>query len=101
MQFVADLWSGRYGLAKTYWLFGVLAGLPWGIGFGLVEQGSPTAILLGVAFCAYFFVVNVGIWKAASAYKGASAWSALAKAAAGFGFVVIAIALLAIITAKG
>lgn len=81
MNTISNLWGGRDGLAKTYWLWGVLSGIPWGIALSLVTPGSNLAILVVLAFVTYYVVVHVGIWRAASQYQGAKSWSILAKAA--------------------
>ena len=79
MNTISDLWHGRFGLAKTYWLWGVLSGIPWGIALSLVTPRSNLAILALLAFFAYYVIINIGIWRAASEYEGAKAWVILAK----------------------
>lgn len=81
MNAISDLWNGRFGLAKTYWLWGVLSGIPWGLVLSLVTPGSTLAILGLLALVAYYVIVNVGIWRAASQYQGIKAWAILAKVA--------------------
>lgn len=75
------LWTGRMGLFKTYWGFGVLAGIIWGIPLGLVNSNTSTAISLVLICFIYFFVVNVGIWRAAGMYTGPAIWAILARGA--------------------
>ena len=53
MNAISDLWIGRFGLAKTYWVWGVLSGIPWGIALTLVTPGSNLAILVVLAFWLY------------------------------------------------
>ena len=81
MNTISDLWSGRSGLARTYWLWGVLSGIPWGIALSLVTPGSTPAILAVLALVVYYVIVHVGIWRAASEYEGARVWAILAKIA--------------------
>ena len=81
MNTLSDLWSGRSGLARTYWLWGVLSGIPWGIALSLVTPGSTPAILAILALVVYYVIVHVGIWRAASEYEGARVWAILAKIA--------------------
>ena len=59
MNTISDLWSGRSGLARTYWLWGVLSGIPWGIELSLVTTGSAPAILAVLAFVVYYVMVHV------------------------------------------
>lgn len=81
MDTVTNLWSGRTGLAKTYWLWGVLSGIPWGLALSLVTPGSQLAIVTVLACVMYYVIVHVGIWRAASQYQGFKAWAILAKIA--------------------
>lgn len=81
MNAISNIWNGRSGLAKTYWLWGILSGIPWGIALSLITPGSNPAILAVLAFVAYYVIVYVGIWRAASEYEGAKAWAILAKIA--------------------
>lgn len=79
MNNILDLWSGRVGLAKSYWLWGILFSIPWGIALSLVTPGSNLAILLVSIFFVYYVIINVGIWRAASEYDGAKVLAILAK----------------------
>ncbi len=81
MNTISNLWNGRSGLAKTYWLWGVLFSIPWGIALSLLTPGSNPAILVVLAFFVYYVIVHVGIWRAASQYQGFKAWAILAKIA--------------------
>lgn len=81
MDFIGQVWSGKAGLARTYWLFGVIAGIAWGFPLSLVTPGSPLAMAVVGLFVAYTVIVNVGIWRAASQYGGPKVWAVLAKAA--------------------
>lgn len=81
MGAVKHVWEGKAGLASTYWGYGILAGIPWGVALSLVTPGSAPAIVVVPAFFAYYVVVNVGIWRAASRYQGPATWRILAKLA--------------------
>ena len=102
MNAISDLWNGRFGLAKTYWLWGILSGIPWGIALSLVTPGSNLAILVVLAVFAYYIIIHVGIWRAASEYKGAKVWAILAKTAVAITPACLVIGILAavIIPAK-
>ena len=60
MNIISNVWNGRAGLAKTYWLWGVLSGIPWGLALSLVTPGSNLAILAALAFVVYYVIVHVG-----------------------------------------
>lgn len=79
MQVISNIWNGRSGLARIYWLWGVLANIPWFIALSLLTPGSYLAIIAVTAFLVYFLIVNVGIWRAASQYQGFKLWAVLAK----------------------
>lgn len=89
MDTINNLWNGRAGLARTYWGWGILGGFLWGIAISFVTPGSPPAIIVMLAFAAYFTLVSTGTWRAATQYQGNAAWARLAKVAAAFGFVTI------------
>ena len=92
MEAIKQVWEGKAGLAKTYWGWGFLGGIPWSIALALAPAGSAIAILLVVAALAYCILVNVGVWRAATAYAGPPTWAMLAKVVAALGvfFVLVA-----------
>lgn len=81
---IETIWNGDAGLAKTYWIYGIIAGFAWGLILALVNfrPGSREIILFLNCFGIYFFVVNVGIWRAANKYEGRRVWALLGKLAA-------------------
>jgi len=88
--------SGDAGLAKTYWGYGILGAIIWALVLSALPQGAPITIAAVLVFCAYLMAVNVGVWRAASNYTGATTWAALGKVAAGVG-MFIAVATLALV----
>lgn len=96
MESIAKLWTGRAGLAKTYWGYGILGAVIWALVLSALPQGAPITIAAVLVFCAYLMAVNVGVWRAASNYTGAPTWAALGKVAAGVG-MFIAVATLALV----
>lgn len=101
MEAFTNLWSGRSGLAKAYWGWGVLGSLVWGVALAFVTPGSVPAILAALAFTCYFAIVNTGIWRAASQYQGRAIWSSLAKLAAAGGMVTVAVLAVALLFVAG
>ena len=81
MDIIGQIWTGRAGLARTYWLYGVAASFVWGIALSMVTPGSPVAMAAVSALLAYFVIVNVGIWRSAGQYEGPKVWAVLAKMA--------------------
>lgn len=83
-----NLWEGNLGLAVTYWVYGVLGGFVWGVGIYALEPDPKSDLQIVLFFLTgYYFVVYVGIWRAANKYHGNKAWAILAK------FVVIIVVL--------
>jgi len=79
MEFLSKLKSGEFGLAKTYWLFGVIIFLPINI---LLDTGllSFEALLLVYApMLTYLYFWTIGCWIAATNYEGAKIWTILTK----------------------
>jgi len=76
--FFKRLSNGDFGLAKTYWLYGVVVG----IAFRLLTTIIPSPVIvaiLSVAWIAYAVFLYMGIWKAAGRYTGERIWAVLAK----------------------
>lgn len=75
------LWEGNLGLAMTYWVYGVLGGIVWGVGiFALKPDPEGELVkLVWLLFAGYYFVIYVGIWQAANKYVGSRIWAILAK----------------------
>lgn len=102
MDAIANLWNGRAGLAKTYWGYGILGGVLWSIAISMVTPGSTAALLAVLAVCAYFIVVNMGVWRAATTYTGPATWAMLAKVVSGLGLaVVIGVLVMVAVTLGG
>lgn len=87
---------GQYGLANTYWRFGVFGGIAFGILHGLASAQDSSGIaglsVLLVHF-AYQIAVSVGVWRAASAYQGLAIWHILARGAVVLGLVASSVLL--------
>lgn len=97
MDAIERLWNGRYGLAKTYWLWGVAAGLAWSIALSLIAPESPAALAAVCMAVAYNIVTSVGIWRAAGVYQGPKAWAILARVAVALGMAWLALMAVAVI----
>jgi hypothetical protein len=76
-----NLWEGNFGLAMTYWVYGVLGGFVWGVGILALKPDPEGDLikLIWLIFTLYYFVIYVGTWKAANKYVGRKVWSILAK----------------------
>lgn len=92
MQFLLKLWRGRYGLAKTWWLFGILgtallnaisAPLNAFAATSSMEGMGGVVLLIAVVIVAavgvvYGVVVTVGVVRSALTYEGNRVWPWLA-----------------------
>lgn len=80
-DFLTRLLSGRVGLAMTYWVYGVLGGLVWGVGIGSLDLEPGGGSIKFVSYLLYFYYlfIYIGIWNAASIYRGNKIWAILAK----------------------
>ncbi|MCY4095014.1 MAG: hypothetical protein OXG05_07795 [Gammaproteobacteria bacterium] len=89
---VSRLWRGQYGLAKTWWIFGVVGTLLLNAISGPLNAFAATspwdgiegvALLVAVVIVAavgviYGVVVTFGLVRSAMAYEGNRVWSWLA-----------------------
>lgn len=69
--------GGEFGLAKTYWLFGVLPSFLVGIAMRIVSSDT-FAYWIGAAFVSYQLVLLRALWHAGKKYQGSKVWSVLA-----------------------
>ncbi|MDE0350095.1 MAG: hypothetical protein OXM56_10375 [Gammaproteobacteria bacterium] len=88
MALLTKLMSGGFGLARTYWLFGLLGYvLAWACtdALGAVLRMNPrfwiglVVALACVAVFGYALAACVGIWSAARAHTGSTAYAWLAR----------------------
>ena len=91
MSFIGKLWRGEYGLAGTFWLWGLVYILLIALSMLLVVSyalhgardpsvGTAAFVMLPmlVVVWGYSIVWAVGLWRAAFAYNGPKLWSVLA-----------------------
>ena len=98
MGLIRDLWRGDVPLVKTYWLFGVVAGIFFRIAFAYIEyQGAVFSTALGAIFVlglivfvfAYSVFISFAIWKSANKYQGLQRYAILAKVAVILGVMML------------
>jgi hypothetical protein len=98
--FFGKLSNGDFGLAKTYWLYGVLAGFIVNIAMKPITSiGLLVCVML--AYTAYAIPVIMGTWRAANKYKGSKIWEILAKIAVVLGAISLIIGLISIVGLLG
>lgn len=99
MNRLQRIWKGEFGLAETFWLYGVLAlaALHFVGQFVLLQialAGAERIVALGLAFLTaaggYQVLVSVGVWRSAARYAGPRAWAWLARAATVASVVLLA-----------
>lgn len=86
--FFNKLSRGDYGLAKTYWLYGIGVGFPVSIVFSIIKSPGMIAIAL-LAYAAYEIPVLIGIWHSSTKYTGPKVWAVLAKVACVLGALML------------
>lgn len=99
MNALSSIWNGKAGLAKTYWGYGILGSVIWGLVLSVLPQGEPITIAAVLVFCAYLMAVNICVWRAASRCEGASTWAALAKVMAAVAIAIIVTVLAMVVAA--
>ena len=93
--FFKKLMDGDFGLAKTYWLYGFLVGVIFGVVAQVAIYISPILYLLVFLISiAYYIPLAIGIWRAANRYTGPKIWAILAKIAVILGVLNIIATLL-------
>ncbi|MBB5213182.1 hypothetical protein [Microbulbifer hydrolyticus] len=74
----AKIFDGEIGLAKIYWVYGVLVGFAASIIISSLNSTREMAALLFI-YAIYETLVLVGTWRSASHYGGPKLWAILAK----------------------
>lgn len=92
--FFGKLSSGDFGLAKTYWLYGVLVGFVLKITMKSIESIGVLVIVM-LVYSAYEIPVLMGTWRAATKYKGSKIWAVLAKVVCILGALMLIVGFLA------
>jgi len=80
-----DFINGDFGLAKTYWLFGVIGSLVMRFLIVFFAMNGMNIVLLLIIAFGYFIVVWIAVWNSATKYTGSQLWSILAKISVVFG----------------
>jgi hypothetical protein len=82
VRWFAKFLQGDFGLAKTFWLFGALGSVVWGLlMYTLVAATQSQMVTIACAYFSFFFLLFVSgaTWDAATKYKGDPVWAILAK----------------------
>jgi len=90
--FFSKLASGDFGLAKTYWVYGVLVGFAVNI-LTIPFRSLGALFIILIVTLAYSVPWYMGIWRAANKYQGAKINAILAKIAVVLGVIVLAVGL--------
>lgn len=97
--FFSKLASGDFGLAKTYWIFGVLVGIA--VNFIVSTAGAVGSLniiyFVALLHTLYFFPLSFGTWRAADRYTGNKIWAILAKIAIILGVIALFVTWISLI----
>jgi|GEM_PF-845416 len=90
--FLKQLSDGDFGLAKTFWLYGVFCSLLASGLMSLVGVIGPGVIsvfagLMFLFYLYYYYFVLVGTWNSSDQYSGPALWAVLAKINVVLGFL--------------
>ena len=101
--FFKKLSDGDFGLAKTYWLYGVLVSIVGNILMqGAVLSGSIALIIVLLLVVIIYAVFQLtGVWNASNRYTGLKIWAILAKIAVILGVLSLLFSVLAMLVAIG
>ena len=94
MEFLNKLKSGEFGLAKTYWVFGVIVFIPLNILYELDVLSPDTILITFFASLFYMYFWTIGCWTAASNYEGPIIWHGLAKTAVALNLIGLLLGLI-------
>lgn len=94
--FFSKLSNGDFGLAKTFWLYGIVVSAVAGIMARLITS-VELLIITSLLFIAYKILVLKGVWKAASKHQGAKIWTVLAKTVVVFSIIMLIFNVLALL----
>lgn len=97
MAFMQQMRNGELGLAKTFWLYGVLGSVVWQIMFISTLIFVVPAFIVGPLWIYYIVINLIGVWNAANTYQGPGVWPILAKIAVALNILMMAIMLIMII----
>jgi len=95
--FFENLSSGNYGLAKTYWIYGVIVGFILGVPFRFITSIAAIYVYFALV-TGYQMAVFPGIWHSADEYKGPKIWSVLAKLAVVIGMLILIVSWVLLIS---
>lgn len=71
--------TGELGLAKTYWIFGVLGSFIIKMFVMLMSMKSVGLSVMVFVAIIYSIIIWIAIWNSADKYKGFQLWPILAK----------------------
>lgn len=94
--FLSKLIDGDCGLAKTYWLYGVVFSIPINLLMHFIISTLWIFIIL-LVYSVYQFFLLIGIWRAASRYEGLALWSYLAYIMVIFAWIILALSWMVIL----
>jgi len=98
--FFKKLSDGDFGLAKTFWLYGVVVSVIEGalqraIIVGMGKNGFLLIFLIQLIFSIYYLFFQLpGLWRAAKKYEGAKIWAVLAQIIVVIDMITVPLSLL-------
>ena len=101
--FFKKLSDGDFGLAKTYWLYGVLVGIAANIVMTVVGMSGSTAliVIIMLALTVYSVFQMTGVCNASDRYTVSKIWAVLAKIAVVLGVLSIIVTVVGTLALLG
>lgn len=87
-EFFIKLIDGDFGLAKTYWWFVFVLGSVLSIPLTFILK-YEAIVIYAIPCLLYQIVALIGLWRAATKYKGSWIWSGLSKAVCVLGWLSV------------
>ncbi len=85
MNFVLNLWEGKLGFTKTFWIYYVLVGLALTSINSMIGMTSALSnnmyevVLINAVIISYMIVALVGVWRSSNLYQGSNLLVSIAK----------------------
>ncbi len=85
MNFILNLWEGKLGFTKTFWIYYVLVGLALTtinstIGMtSALSTSTYEVVLINALISSYLIISLVGVWRSSNQYSGGNLFPWIAK----------------------
>lgn len=97
MEILKELYWGKIGLVRTYWLYGVVSWILFAVAIGAVSSIKwLTYLTLGFRVIYMIFIFGA-IWNSAKNYTGRYIWAVFARLSVLYGILLLIVSTIEII----